>query len=697
MLKEMDLTGRSSNNFNNSERASIASNSNKLSSKNEAASSIIDDGFGDSSIDFGKINKKSISAECKEKFGRSNPDGPMDPEEFDKLMWEEVQSEIKKKVDILAEDDYFDRYKPITDDEREDAEVLIECIKKCENERRFEIEELIAQYVQYGWTHDQLGEQLKQRGLPPYDMIGLRLFRLYIESVKSWKVCKGKIGATYNTRCNCGALKEYMRSALLVGDRQSCGCLQKVKIFENLVGQKFGKLLVLKILGWQSSNVDSDRLIYLCKCECGGYKIVIGKSIKNGLTSTCGKCRVHRAIYNRTIFGNLIIKKLTNYADDRGNIYVEAECNCKGRPHIPVLAYNIFNGHPTSCGVCTARNMVGEKFGRLTVISYEGVKQKEGDNYGRSYVRVICDCGSEPFEIRAVGVLIGSTKSCTQCNKGISSYEKELLNLFPVFIPRDRSVLQGFELDLYSRLYKLAVEINGTYWHSAKYKDIYYHQQKTIACANKGIRLIHIFEYEWFDDRLKNKNIDYIDYLLHNKNNPYLKELNLYCIEERFSSEIEVFLIKNSLTYNPNCIDNTTSFNPIAEWPVTYDTIVVVRDDNKTVYAAIFLEIDNDSFSIFIKNFTCSIELANSTIITSILMEIHRGYPHITRIIALVDAGKFTPIPYIEAGFKILEVTEPTYVYANNYNMYYTEKGYKNQERFYKIYDCGYYKLIYEF
>ena len=54
-----------------------------------------------------------------------------------------------------------------------------------------------------------------------------------------------------------------------------------------------------------------------------------------------------------------------------------------------------------------------------------------------------------------------------------------------------------FELDIYIPQIRLAIDINGTYWHSTKFKDKYYHQRKTRCCNKVGIQLLHIFEDEW--------------------------------------------------------------------------------------------------------------------------------------------------------------------------------------------------------
>lgn len=60
-----------------------------------------------------------------------------------------------------------------------------------------------------------------------------------------------------------------------------------------------------------------------------------------------------------------------------------------------------------------------------------------------------------------------------------------------------RRVITPLELDVYLPDLNLAIEYNGTYWHSSKCnKDEYYHLNKSLLCREKGIRLIHLYEFE---------------------------------------------------------------------------------------------------------------------------------------------------------------------------------------------------------
>ncbi len=86
---------------------------------------------------------------------------------------------------------------------------------------------------------------------------------------------------------------------------------------------------------------------------------------------------------------------------------------------------------------------------------------------------------------------------------GGSEMENELavfiLSLGVTVKQNDRTVLNGNEIDIYLPELKIGIEFNGLYWHaeSTGNKPKNYHLNKTVGCAKKGVRLIHIFENEW--------------------------------------------------------------------------------------------------------------------------------------------------------------------------------------------------------
>ena len=86
---------------------------------------------------------------------------------------------------------------------------------------------------------------------------------------------------------------------------------------------------------------------------------------------------------------------------------------------------------------------------------------------------------------------------------------KCLLNLsFKNIKLHDRQLIYPLELDF--TINNMAIEFNGNYYHSSFYKDKNYHYDKSRLCEEKGIRLIHIWEYEWVDKEMKIKLLNLI-------------------------------------------------------------------------------------------------------------------------------------------------------------------------------------------
>jgi hypothetical protein len=86
-----------------------------------------------------------------------------------------------------------------------------------------------------------------------------------------------------------------------------------------------------------------------------------------------------------------------------------------------------------------------------------------------------------------------------------SKYEDELFEFVSKFdvevVLSDRKILDGLELDFYFPEYNLAIEFNGLYYHSDKFKDKKYHLKKSELCEELGITLLHIFEHEWLEKK----------------------------------------------------------------------------------------------------------------------------------------------------------------------------------------------------
>ena len=96
---------------------------------------------------------------------------------------------------------------------------------------------------------------------------------------------------------------------------------------------------------------------------------------------------------------------------------------------------------------------------------------------------------------------------CLKCYpilSGTSKKEQELVEFckqfYPNLIQHDRQLITPYELDIVIPELNLAIEFNGSYWHSIEAgTPLGYHQMKSMMCEEKGYRLIHIWEDEWSD------------------------------------------------------------------------------------------------------------------------------------------------------------------------------------------------------
>lgn len=100
-----------------------------------------------------------------------------------------------------------------------------------------------------------------------------------------------------------------------------------------------------------------------------------------------------------------------------------------------------------------------------------------------------------------------------------SKIEKELVDFIKdiyngTIVENIKRIIYPYELDIFIPDKQLAVEFNGIHWHSTKIKPKNYHLEKSKLCREKGIRLIHIYEFEDLEYQkqlLKKLIIDEVD------------------------------------------------------------------------------------------------------------------------------------------------------------------------------------------
>ena len=168
------------------------------------------------------------------------------------------------------------------------------------------------------------------------------------------------------------------------------------------------------------------------------------------------------------------------------------------------------------CNKCTFRDL-GISQRSNTEDFIQKAREIHGDKYDYSLVdytkndskvTIICPIHGE-FQQTPKLHIQGSI--CYKCTYNASKMEIEFGDFIKSFysgevITNSRSIIYPYELDIFLPEFNLGIEINGSYWHSEKFKEKKAHLNKYNLCKEKGIRLISIWEWEYLKDKDKIEN-----------------------------------------------------------------------------------------------------------------------------------------------------------------------------------------------
>lgn len=478
-------------------------------------------------------------------------------------------------------------------------------------------------------------------------------------------------------KCSCGNIKSIHKYSLTSGKTKSCG--HNTTGFKDLTEQVFGELRVEEYMG---------KSMWKCICSCGKEHIVHRQYLTSGEIKSCGHKK--QADFN-TIRNEMIGKKFGHLTVLRyvGNKTYECQCDCENKTIVKVLKHNLDSGNTYSCG-CVGNGRALDKDEMLDKIKDFTFRNNKKPNV--TELESIFNIKWNQIRVYVNRYNLNDYIDNTYDSK----YEIEIASLLKGAIVHDRSVLNGQEIDFYIPDKKLAIEFNGNYFHSELYKDKKYHQNKTLECAKLGIKLIHIFEYEWNDTSTHSK----LERLILNEiNEPTVimgrkckvgiidackarEFCNKYHLQGYVNSEINIGCFSDN-----KLIGVMTFGKPRFNSNYQYELYRLCWKDNIRVIGGI-----EKLFRYFIDNFD------------------------VESIVTYCDISKFNGNSYTKLGFKACEndLTPPNYVWANIYNndiktRYQTQKhklikqglGTENQTEveimhsldYYRIYDSGNIKL----
>lgn len=170
-------------------------------------------------------------------------------------------------------------------------------------------------------------------------------------------------GIYWKCKCSCGNIKSYRALHLQKGNVKSCGCLSRKmsseRNFDDITGQRFGKLVVIKADHVKQDNNGNNSFYWLCHCDCGNDQVVQGDVLRCGGTVSCGCYRAQQSglrASERTVnlvgrrFGKLTVIERSISNDNYGHIAGTWRCKCDCGNTTFSDGYNLWQGMVTSCG-----------------------------------------------------------------------------------------------------------------------------------------------------------------------------------------------------------------------------------------------------------------------------------------------------------------------------------------------------------
>ena len=224
---------------------------------------------------------------------------------------------------------------------------------------------------------------------------------------------------------------------------------------------------------------------------------------------------------------------------------------------------------------------------------------------------------------------------------------------------RKNHILQqenGYYKEIDFLIGNIGFEINDIITHNSKQKDQYYHYNKTLQCKEKGIRLIHLWEWELTDKNLRNKIFNWILNFLDNKIQIDIKD----CIIKEVNQDVAQKFISNYNLYDYNQFDITLG----------------LYYNNKLLQVTTFKCEENNNYQLlqFCTKFGYNVKNGIKELINYFVQTYN---PQL--LTTIINLDKFTGKTFEELGFKLTKYKEPQLISHDN----------NSQSSYKSIYNCG--------
>jgi hypothetical protein len=146
-------------------------------------------------------------------------------------------------------------------------------------------------------------------------------------------------------------------------------------ILEDLVGKRFGRLLVTERCKNYVSPKGQTKSSWICNCDCGNSLSATSSNLKQGYVTSCGCYRYEQLSsrkkdISKKRFGRiLVLNKVSDSVQPSGQHKTQYLCKCDCGNIIIISAYRLRNGETTSCG-CRKESRVATELKKYLVEKY---------------------------------------------------------------------------------------------------------------------------------------------------------------------------------------------------------------------------------------------------------------------------------------------------------------------------------------
>ena len=216
---------------------------------------------------------------------------------------------------------------------------------------------------------------------------------------------------------------------------KTCKTLEEAKILwpeiplghaKDLRNQRKERLVFL----YRCQPAENHKVSWVCKCDCGNFfrKNSISKS------KSCGCLQKEILIQKnherkQDLIGQRFFKLTVLKPVNKSNKvqYWECQCDC-GRKTV-VSGLHLKFGDIKSCNHCHYENLIGQKFGMLTVLKFDEETQQKYKNKSATWI-CQCDCGNK-ISMTSQRLKNDENPNCG-CLRKISKGEEKIQNILEI-------------------------------------------------------------------------------------------------------------------------------------------------------------------------------------------------------------------------------------------------------------------------